>query len=242
MFNNDVWALITFSYVLLIVLTFIPVVRENRASVAKQSLTIDVNSLKSKKLSEEGLEIVKDNFSRIEGSLKFWKKQAAQNKRFHFYVMLWTTIAAPLIPILTQEIGDNTSPVRVLLTIVSVHSAIFLAFHRLLKPDKAFVSYRRAESGYYDLLRTILDRPHMMGGGIDETKNLDNYLERVNHLRENARNLEIAEYFPTMEGSVTAFTSSAQQAGINIQLPPESTPPPPAGTTPRAGTGGTAQG
>lgn len=242
MFSNDVWALITFAYVLLIALTFFPVLRENRASVAKQILTISEGDLKSKKLSAEGLEMVKDNFNRIQGSLKFWKKQAAQNKRFHFYVMLWTTIAAPLIPFLTQEIGDSSSPVRVLLTIVSVHSAIFLSFHRLLKPDKAFVSYRRAESNYYDLLRTILDRPHLMGGG-NEVNNLDIYFERVNHLRENARNLEIAEYFPTMEGSAIAFSAAAQQAGIVIQLPPESTPtPPPPPTSGTTGTGGTAQG
>jgi hypothetical protein len=216
-FTNDTWGIIILGYLVLIALTFLPVVRQNLKSVGSQSLTIEPDKLESQMLSEKGLAQVKANFVRLAGSLKFWKKQAAQNKQFHYYVMLWTTVAAPLIPILTQEISDFRPNAKVMLTIVSIHSAILLAFHRLLKPDKAFAAFRKAESNYYDLMRDMLDRPEVMGGKT-EAENMSLYLEKVRKLREEARGLEIAEYFPSIESSTTAFTAAAQTAGMNIQF------------------------
>lgn len=128
------------------------------------------------------------HFSRIAGTLGFWKKQAEIFKRLHYYTLIWTIPASVLIPFLVQTINDDPAS-KWFVTIISAHTAILLAFHKALKVDVNFRTWREAESHFYDLYRRMLDRPSTFGD--TEEKQLSAYFDAVENLRMFIRNAEI---------------------------------------------------
>ncbi|KUO72872.1 MAG: hypothetical protein APF81_26720 [Desulfosporosinus sp. BRH_c37] len=137
--------------------------------------------------SDQAKKILIQHYSRIQGTLGFWKNQAEKYKRFHYYCMYWTIPASIMIPIITQWI-DGQPYSKWLPTIISTHTAILIAFHNGFKVDKNFKSFRHGESDYYDLNRRLLDRPETFGKTEDER--LNNYFREVEIVRRFVRNAE----------------------------------------------------
>ena len=117
-----------------------------------------------------------------------WKKQAEIYRRVHYYTLVWTIPASVGIPFLVQAI-DSDPASKWLVTIVSAHTAILLAFHKALKVDANFRTWREGESHFYDLYRKMLDRPETFGD--TESKQLASYFDAVENLRMFIRNAEL---------------------------------------------------
>lgn len=143
---------------------------------------------KSHHFSDDAKARLTQHFSRISGTLGFWKKQAEIFRRLHYYTLIWTIPASVGIPFLVQAI-DTDPASKWFVTIVSAHTAVLFAFHKALKVDANFRTWREGESHFYDLYRRMLDRPDTFGE--TEDKQLPTYFDAVENLRMFIRNAEI---------------------------------------------------
>lgn len=153
----------------------------------------------STEFSSEAKQRLTQHYSRMQGTLAFWKKQAELYKRLHYYILCWTIPSSVLIPILAQAV--NADPwSRWMITGVSAFTAILLAFYKALKVDANHKAFRQGESEFYDTYRRMLDRPETFGR--TENKRLDRYFDAVENLRKFIRNAEI-DNLPSLEETKT---------------------------------------
>jgi hypothetical protein len=113
----------------------------------------------------------------------------------HYYTVCWSIPSSVAVPFLAQAI-TATPVTKWLLTAVSGHTALLLAFHKALKVEPNFKAFRQGESDFYDLYRRMLDRPHTFGA--TEKLQLDRYFDQVENLRKHIRNVEI-ENLPSID-------------------------------------------
>ena len=186
------WNLIIWIYIIVALGTFIPVLS---AILKKVKLNPGGDSFNaSPHFSEENKKLLNAHYSRIHGTLIFWKNKSEWNRRFHYYTLICSLPISILIPIITQTIGDNAS--KIFLTIISTHSAILIGFHRALKIENNFKAFRHGESEFYDLYRRLLDRPKSFGES--EDKQIENYFIEAEKIRRYVRNAE-TDNFPMIE-------------------------------------------
>ncbi|MBN1180340.1 MAG: DUF4231 domain-containing protein [Anaerolineae bacterium] len=145
--------------------------------------------------SEEAKARLIQHYSRIEGTLGFWKKQAEIYKHLHYYCLCWTIPSSVIIPFLAQAVTEDPYS-KWLITIVSAYTAILLSFHKALKVDAHYKAFRQGESEFYDLRRRMLDRPTTFGK--TEQEQLEHYFDAVENVRKYIRNAEI-DNLPTIE-------------------------------------------
>jgi len=135
------------------------------------------------------------HYTRMMGTLLFWKKQAEIYKLLHFYSLCWTIPSSVVIPFLVQ--ASTSDPYsKWLVTLISAFTAALLAFHRALKVDANFKAFRYGESEFYDTYRRLLDRPDKFG--LNEEAQLASYFDAVENIRKYIRNAEI-DNLPTIE-------------------------------------------
>jgi hypothetical protein len=134
--------------------------------------------------SDANKKLLQQHFTRLHGTLVFWKNKAEWHKRFHYYTLFWTIPVSILIPIITQTV-DTTFEAKLFLTIISTHTALLIAFHRALKIENNFKAFRHGESDFYDLYRRLLDRPNSFGA--TEEKQLETYFIEVENIRRAVR-------------------------------------------------------
>lgn len=145
--------------------------------------------------SEEAKVRLNQQYSRMAGTLGFWKNQAELYRRLHYYILCWTIPSSVAIPFLIQAI--TTDPYsRWLAIFVSGFTAVLLSFHRALKVDANYKAFRQGESDFYDTYRRLLDRPDSFGATEDEQINA--YFDAVENLRKYVRNAEI-DNLPSVE-------------------------------------------
>lgn len=149
--------------------------------------------------SEENRKRLNDHYSRLMGTLGFWKKRAETFTSFHYYCAVWTILSAwavPIIASLSPGDTDTTTYSKLLIVLVSGHVALALSFHKGLKIADGMKAFRHGESEFYDLYRRLLDRPHTLGN--DEDAQIDNYFAEVEIIRRLVRRAE-TESLPTVE-------------------------------------------
>jgi hypothetical protein len=179
------WDYAILVYILASILTFLPTLI---AILQKVKLNPDgAGYSDSLHFNEEEKSILQQHYSRINGTLGYWKNQAEKYRRFKNYSIVWTIIISILIPVLSQQIGEGNS--NWFLTLISTHGALLLAFHKGFKVDNNYQSFRLAESDFYDLRRELLDNPTKFGSTSKEQ--IDNFFKRVSLLRKIARQAEI---------------------------------------------------
>lgn len=191
----DNWNFWTIVYILSAILTFLPTLK---AIFRKVKLHPGGQSFdNSPHFSDKGKELLIQHYSRIQGTLIFWKNQAEKYRNFHYYCLCWTIPASLIIPILIQCMSaKNFDSLSLLVTIISTHTAILLAFHRGFKVDRNFKSFRHGESEFYDLYRRLLDRPTSFGQ--DEFSQIEAYFVEVETIRKFVRNSE-TDNMPTVD-------------------------------------------
>lgn len=182
---NDIWFIFFLIYIIVALASFAPVL----CAILKQvKLNPGGDSFNaSLHFSENEKMILEQHYSRIYGTLTFWKNQSEKYRRFHIYTLLWTIPSSVLIPLITQFVtSENFS--KEFLTLVSTFTAILLAFHRGLKIEDNYKSFRHGESEFYDTYRRLLDRPESFGDSTQEQ--ISNYFQEVEQIRRFVRKAE----------------------------------------------------
>ena len=193
----NAWLIALIIYLFFALITFFPTFK---AILKKVKLHPGGKSFDaSLHFSDEAKKLLDQHYSRIYGTLIFWKNQAEKYRNFHYYCLCWTIPSSIIIPILTQYISDDIYA-KALLTVISSHTAILLAFHRGFKVDKNFNAFRSGESEFYDVYRRMLDRPYTFG--LSEGEQLNSYFETVEIIRKNVRKAE-TDNLPTVEDGKT---------------------------------------
>ncbi|MBF0318092.1 MAG: hypothetical protein HQL04_07935 [Nitrospirae bacterium] len=184
---RDYWLIACLVYFFLAVVTFIPIIRlliikiELNPGGASFETAMHFSDLARKRLS--------DHYSRLTGTLGFWKKMASVYKSFHYYCVIWTILsswAVPLIGAIAPQTDKSSS--KWLIVIISSHVALAMSLHRGMKVAEGMKAFRHGESEFYDLYRKLLDRPHLFG--TDETEQIESYFAEVEKIRKLIRNAE----------------------------------------------------
>lgn len=187
------WLLALIFYVVLAFVTSIPIFKLLFSGV---QLNPGGSSFEdSPNFSESARIRLSQHYSRMVGTLGFWKKQAELYRRLHYYTLCWTVPSAVAIPFLIQAITADPYS-RWLATIVSGLTAVLLSLHRALKVDANYKAFRQGESDFYDTYRRFLDRPESFGATEDEQ--IKAYFDAVETLRKYVRNAEI-DNLPSIE-------------------------------------------
>jgi len=199
----DGWVVALIAYITLAIGSFFPVaIRLMRnARLHSDGPSFD----DSPRFSDASKELLRQNTTRINGTLVFWKTRAARFRAMHIYSLLWLTVSTVTVPVLAQAVQNNASS-KWLVTVVSGHAAILLALVRAFRVESNYRSFRDGESDYYDLYRRMLDRPESFGE--TETEQLANYFEQVELVRRVVRAAE-TDNFPSVEDIVGAPPSAA---------------------------------
>jgi hypothetical protein len=182
---RDPWIVGILIYLTALLAALRPVIRALRKKVELAPPGDGIEQ--SPHFSEEAKTLLIQHYSRIRGTLGYWKNQASLYKALHFYSVLWTIPSAILIPILTQGVECNNFS-KSAVTIVAGVTAILLAFHKGLKVEDNLKAYRHGESEFYDLYRRLLDRPDTFG--TVEVEQLATYFDEVERARRFVRNAE----------------------------------------------------
>ena len=181
----DYWIIALCAYLALAVVTFVPVIWALLQKVTPNAGGAAFDE--SPHFTAEEKERLKQHFTRMGGTLGFWKNTVAKYKWFHYYCLIWTIPSAILIPILTQAMtGDFYS--KLLLTVISGYTAVLLAFHSGFKIEENYKGFRHGESEFYDLYRRFLDRPKSFGETVEEQ--INTYFQEVETVRRFVRNAE----------------------------------------------------
>lgn len=180
-----VWAWIIVLYFALAIGTFVPTFI---AMIQGVKLHPGGPSFESSSFSDINKKRLNDHFLRMQGTLAFWKREATRNGRFHYYCLWWTIISSSLMPFLSQAVDSRDDASKWLLTAISAHVALVLAFHRGLKVAELYRSFRLGESEFYDAYRRLIDRPYTFGDNEDEQ--IRRYIEDVEIIRKLVRNAE----------------------------------------------------
>ncbi len=194
---KEYWMTAIIIYILLAILSFIPVLIAILRKVKLHAGGFGFE--KSPHFSEHNKELLEQHYSRIYGTLIFWKNQAEWRKRFHYYTLFWTIPISICIPVLVQYVDSSTQS-KIFLTIISTHTALLISFHRALKIENNFRAFRNGESEFYDLYRSLLDRPQSFGKSQDEQ--IENYFIEVEKIRKLVRTSE-TDNFPMLEETKT---------------------------------------
>ena len=201
-FAADPWRIFSAVYILLATLTFLPVLRTIFARVRLNDGGASFD--KSPHFSEEGKLQLTQHYSRLQGTLGFWKTQAERFRRFHIYSLFWTLPASVLIPLLAQANAGRWA-----LTLVSAHTALLLVFHSGLRVESNYKAFRHGESEFYDLYRRLLDAPSTFGK--TEDSQIAKYVQETELIRRYVRAAE-TNNFPTLEEARSKLGNSKGSA------------------------------
>ena len=192
----DIWSLAIIFYIFFAIVSLFPTIQAMRRKIKLHPGGSSFSQ--ANYFSEEEKKNLDDHFSRIQGTLVFWKNVAEKYRCFHYYCLFWTIPISLLIPIITQTITDENSS-RLFLTIISTHAAILLSFHKGFKVENNFKAFRHGESEFYDLYRRFLDSPTKFGK--NKQDQIQSYFEQVEQVRKYVRNAE-TDNFPTLEEAI----------------------------------------
>ena len=193
----DTYQIIFWLYISFATLTFMPTLKN---LLGKVPLNEGGTSFeKNPHFSEKNKDRLIQHYSRLQGTLGFWKKRASVYTSFHYYCVIWTILSSWAVPILsamTPQANDNLHFYKWLIVLVSGHVALSLSFHKGLKVADGMKAFRHGESQFYDLYRRLLDRPQTLGDS--EENQIDKYFSEIERIRRLVRNAE-TESLPSIE-------------------------------------------
>jgi hypothetical protein len=201
-----IWSYVLAAYIFAALSTLVPTLL---ALFSKVKLNSGGASFEQSIFTPETKERLTHHYSRIHGTLLFWKKTATQSQRFHYYCLCWTILSSSAMPFLTQAVDGNDPASKWLLTVISGHIALVLAFHRGFRVADKYAAFRHGESEFYDTYRRILDRPDSFGP--DEATQVTKYFEEVEMIRKFVRNAE-TDTLPNVEDVRGQIAKSSQSS------------------------------
>ena len=131
---------------------------------------------------------LQEHFSRIQGTLVFWKNKAAAHHRLHSARVIWSLISAVSLPVLIQFYDSSDKWAVAFLTGLTIWTGFIVALAYTFKSEQKYQGFRQQESDYYDISRNLLDFPD---DNADTLKvQVDEYIKKVENIRKFARNVE----------------------------------------------------
>jgi hypothetical protein len=91
----SVWGWIIVFYFLAAFASLVPTLK---AVFANVKLNPGGPSFDESGFSDSGKERLNKHYQRMQGTLAFWKREAARYGRFHYYCLWWTIISSSLFP------------------------------------------------------------------------------------------------------------------------------------------------
>jgi len=186
-------------YILIAILTFLPVLFQLIRTIPKSK---NAEAIESAGIDEWAAKTLKSRISRDEGALSYWRKYIYFCKGYKYYAAFWITIIGIFIPIVTQFSGTEENVmvfVKVILTVISLHSAIVLAFNRVLKIDSNYNTYRTAAANYSRNLNLAIDNIRLDVGKKDQY--INTFITDTQNIRKtiSAQEAESIPHFETKE-------------------------------------------
>ena len=128
----DLWTWGIVSYSSLAILTLLPTALALATSVRLNPAGDSFEQ--SDAFTDKAKQRLTEHYSRLQGTLGFWKKRAALFTRFHYYCVVWTILSAwavPLIAATAPQVEGSAS--KWLLVVVASHVALALSLYRGMK-------------------------------------------------------------------------------------------------------------
>ncbi len=157
---------------------------------------------------------LEQHYSRLQGTLVFWKNNALKYGTLHFYCIFWVIVGGITTPVLIQAIDiANPTVSKWTVTIVAIHVALLSAVHKGFKVEQNYKNYRLGESDYFDLRRRLLDQPHLLADNTEEQ--IAEYFSSTEAIRRDMRNKEIDAIasFEEVKASVQSLAGHLGQEG-----------------------------
>lgn len=131
---------------------------------------------------------VEAHYSRIRGTLRFWKNKAAAYHRLHLARVYWSLLSAVALPVLIQHFDRANKWSVLFMTILTTWTGLVVAISYTFKSEEKYQGLRQQESDFYDVSRKLLDT--VVPGDPDLTDKVNKYIETVSSIRRTARRVE----------------------------------------------------
>ena len=194
----DVYAILFWAYIAIAFLTLCPTLLKIVKGVSLNPGGASFE--KSSHFTEDSKVLLTQHYSRLMGTLGFWKKRAETFTSFHYYCVVWTILSSWAVPVIASQSSATSPYAKAFLVLVSSHVALALSFHKGLRVADGMKAFRHGESEFYDLYRRLLDRPAELGP--DERTQIDYYFSEVEKIRRFVRSSE-TESMPSIDSVKT---------------------------------------
>lgn len=141
----------------------------------------------SEELSEYRSRLI-SHYSRITGTLRFWKSKAAAHQRLYNAQVIWATLSGVALPVLVQYFNKTTYWPTLFLTILTSWNGVLLALTFTLNSRELHRGFRQQESDFYDESRRLLNAARKDDPQLS-TK-VEEYIELVASIRRVGRRVE----------------------------------------------------
>jgi len=128
------------------------------------------------------------HYTRIEGTLKFWKTKAAAHQRLYNAQVLWATLSGVALPVLVQYFHKSTHWPTLFLTILTTWNGVLLALSFTLNSRELYRGFRQQESDFYDESRRLLNAARSDDPELPDK--VEKYIELVASIRRVGRRIE----------------------------------------------------
>lgn len=131
---------------------------------------------------------VTEHYSRLKGTLVYWKNQAAAHHRLHTARIIWSLLSAVLLPVLVHLYDGSAQWSKIFMTVFTTWTGLVVALAYTFKSEQRYQGMRQQESDFYDLARRLLDFTDPSSP--DLKKIVDQYIADVEAVRLTARRVE----------------------------------------------------
>ncbi len=182
------WIVFIVTYLVLAAVTLFPTVKAMMKKFDLQEAKFSFTD--ALHFSDDQKTRLEHHYSRLQGTLVFWKNNAEKYGYLHFYCVFWIIIGGIATPVLIQAIDvSNPNVSKWCVTIVAIHVALLSAVHKGFKVEQNYKNFRLGESEYFDLRRRVLDQPHLLA--TDTEAQIAEYFSTTEAIRRDMRNKEI---------------------------------------------------
>ncbi|GAB2672430.1 hypothetical protein [Nocardia goodfellowii] len=131
---------------------------------------------------------VLEHYSRIHGTLRFWKNRAAAYHRLHLARVFWSLLSAVLLPVLIQRFEHADGWSVLFMTAFTTWTGLVVGIAYTFKAEEKYQGLRQQESDFYDVCRRLLDTTSATDQNLKQK--VDDYIEVVSLIRRTARRVE----------------------------------------------------
>ena len=141
----------------------------------------------SKELTEYRTRLV-SHYSRISGTLVYWKTKAAAHQRLYYSQVIWASMSGVTLPVLIQYFEKSSQWPTVFLTILTTWNGILLVLAFTLNSRELYRGFRQQESDFYDESRRLLNKARHDDPELHDK--VEEYINLVASIRRVGRRIE----------------------------------------------------